>query len=174
MITELTSMMAAAAAQAAVANVAQPLPQQVQALRECRAIADTTSRLACYDRSAAALDQAVASRSVVVLGAEDVRRTRRSLFGFSLPRLPFFGDGKDEGDTPEESEIEGTLAAATQTGYGRWRVRLEEGGVWETTEAASASNEPFAGAKVRIRRAALGSYLMNVGRSRALRVRRVG
>lgn len=171
MLTPL-AMMAAAVAQQGPANAAQPLPQQVRALRECRVIADTSARLACYDTAAAALDQAVASRSVVVLGAEDVRRTKRSLFGFSLPRLPFLGSGKD-GDSAEEREIESTIASASEGAYGRWRVRLEEGGVWETTEAASGSNEPFAGAKVRIRRAALGSYLMNVGRSRALRVRRV-
>ena len=172
MLIQLATMVAAAAAQAGVPTGPQPLPQQVRALRDCRSIADSASRLACYDRAAAALDQAVATRSVVVMGAEEVRQTKRSLFGFSLPRLPFFG-GKDD-DSGAEREIEGSLASAAPTGYGRWRVRLEEGGVWETTEAASASNEPFVGAKVRIRRAALGSYLMNVGRSRAIRVRRVG
>ena len=75
----------------------------LNAVTACRAIGDATQRLACYDEAATRLTQAVGRNDVVVLDREDIRQTRRSLFGFHLPRLPLFGGGAREvQETPEE------------------------------------------------------------------------
>lgn len=140
-------------------------------LMACRGIADNSARLACFDRNAAALQLAIANRQLVVLSPSDVRETRRSLFGFSLPKLPFFGgEGSEE---PEVPEIASRVAAASSLGRGRWRIRLEDGAVWETRESAPNYVVPKPGASVRIRRAALGSYILKINTERAVRARRV-
>lgn len=148
-----------------------PAAEPVAELSRCRGIPESAARLACYDQAADNLTRAIAAKQVVVLDRNDVRKTRRSLFGFSLPQLPFFG--KDSDEAPEAKEIKGKLASARELGYGKWRVRLEEGAVWETTEAASGSVDPRAGDEVTIRKAALGSYFLKFGSSRGVRAKRV-
>ena len=69
------------------AGSSQPLFDAVLA---CRSETDPQARLQCFDRTSGALATAAQSGAVVVVDREEVRRTRRSLFGFSLPRLPFF------------------------------------------------------------------------------------
>lgn len=140
----------------------------VSGVSQCRSITDATARLACYDNAAAALEQAVAQNQLVVMDREQVRRTRRSLFGFALPSLNFFNDD----DGMEQGEVTGTVASARPLGHGKWQIRLEDGATWETTEAAR--NEPERGDTVRIRRAAMGSYWLNIRTGRAVRARRVG
>lgn len=144
--------------------------EPVAELSRCRGIPESATRLACYDQAADSLTRAIAAKQVVVLDRDDVRKTRRSLFGFTLPQLPFFGGGNDE--PPEAKEIKAKLASARELGYGKWRVRLEEGAVWETTEAVSGST-PEAGQEVSIRKAALGSYFLKFGSTRAVRAKRV-
>lgn len=147
-----------------------PAAEPMAELGRCRAIADSATRLACYDRAAGKLTQAIADKQVVVLDSNEVRKTRRGLFGFSLPQLPFFG--KDGEDSPEAREISARLASVSQLGYGKWRVRLDDGAVWETTEASDAIN-PAAGQNVVIRKASLGSYFLRFGSSRGVRAKRV-
>src|SRR3712207_6445767 len=74
----------------------------VRAIAECQRQSDDAARLRCFDAAAAALTSATTSGKIVVVDQEDVRKTRRSLFGFSLPKLPFFsGDNSAEGQTNE-------------------------------------------------------------------------
>lgn len=137
-------------------------------LAACRAIAGSAERLACYDEAAGALDDAVAARRVVVIDREEVRRTNRSLFGFNVPRIPFLSGGGDD----EDIEINSTIQSASALGNGRYRIAVVGNGVWNTLEPADAIRDPRAGNKVRIRRGAIGSYLMNIEGRRAVRVRR--
>lgn len=134
----------------------------------CRSIADNAARLACYDSAAAALDQAVTSKDLVVLSPGDVKQTRRSLFGFALPKLPFLGD-KDQ----EEEEITTKLKSARSMGYGKWRLVLEDGAVWETTESNRDEVTPGPGTSVRIKRGVLGSYMINIDGTHGVKARRV-
>jgi hypothetical protein len=165
----LMGLGAAAAAQAQTPAGAPPERNPiVSGVSQCRTITDATARLACYDAAATALDQAVAQNQLVVMDREQVRRTRRSLFGFALPNLRLFSDE----DGMEQGEITGTIASARPLGHGKWQIRLDDGGTWETTEATR--NDPARGDTVRIRRAALGSYWLNVRTGRAVRARRVG
>ena len=143
----------------------------VNAVSACREIGDAARRLSCYDEAAARLAQAVGGNELVVLNREDIRQTRRSLFGFHLPRLPLFGGGSREvEETPDE--ITATIASVRSLGHDKWQVRLEDGAVWQTTEGSAYIRAPRAGGSVVIRRGPMGSYMMRIDGQRALRAMR--
>jgi len=145
----------------------------VNSIAACRGIADAAARLACYDEAATRLTQAVGRNEVVVLNREDIRQTRRSLFGFHLPRIAIFGGGAREvEETPDE--ITATVSAASNIGYDKWRIRLDYGAVWQTTEASAYIRPPHAGSSVVIRRGAMGAYFIRIDGQRSLRVTRTG
>ena len=60
-----------------------PPPAAVTELLNCRNITDSAARLACYDKSAATIGEAVAKKDLVVMDRESVKKTKRGLFGFS-------------------------------------------------------------------------------------------
>lgn len=150
---------------------AQPRPAALSRVVECRSIASAEERLACYDREVAAMDAAESSRELVVMDRTQIRRTRRSLFGLSIPDLGIFGD--DNEDEEESSRIESTVRSATQNGNGRWIIELEDGARWMQADSRNLPIEPRRGHSVRIRRASLGSYLANVNNQTAIRMRRI-
>jgi len=51
---------------------------------------------------------------------------------------------------------------------------LAEGGTWQSTEAWGGAKLPAPGAKILIRRAALGSYFLKIDGGRAVRGMRTG
>lgn len=139
-------------------------PAVFSRVTDCRAIRDDARRLACFDREVAALAQAQAAREVVVVDREAVQRTRRSLFGLALPDVGrLFGDD-------QESEINSTVVAARMSNQGLASVQIEGGAVWVQTEGRPMTRTPRPGMPVRIRRGALGSYLMSVDDQRSVRV----
>jgi hypothetical protein len=159
-----------ALALAAPAVAADEPPAAIQALGACRAMTDNAQRLACYDRAAGALLQSVAAKETVVLDKQAVTKTKRSLFGFSLPRLPFFGDGKDEKE--EFTQIDEPIKTIRSIGYGRFRFTLDEGATWETTEGINALPKP--GEKVLIKKGLMGSYFIKFEGNRSVKGMRVG
>jgi hypothetical protein len=140
-------------------------------LSACRKLADRDQRLDCFDRETASIDEAIARKDIVVVDREAVRETRRSLFGFELPKLPFLGGGEKE--ETAQTEINAKIASANAIGNGRWQITLDNGAIWQTTES-SPILDPRPGDTVRIRRAAMSSYFMNVSGQRAVRARRSG
>jgi hypothetical protein len=159
-------------------EAASRVPAAIQALTDCRALADSAARLACYDKAAAGIADATAKKDIVVLDREEVRATRRGLFGFTLPRLPFFGGDKgDKSSTDaareEVEEIDTTVTAVRGFGYKYYRMTMEDGAVWVTTEAVE-HDTPHPGSKVHIKRAALGSYFLRIDGGRALKGKREG
>jgi hypothetical protein len=156
------------------AVAAKPTPESplVQALANCRGQTDDQTRLRCYDEAAAALTQATESGSVLVVDREDVRKTRRSLFGFSLPKLPLFS-GDDSADS-QQDEITAKVASASELGYNKFRIRLEDGAIWETTEGSATVFAPRRGDTVVIKRGSLGSYMIRIDGQRGLKAKRVG
>jgi hypothetical protein len=158
---------------------AAPPPAVVQKLLECRAITDTAQRLACLDAGVSALADAVASRDVLVADREQVKRAKRSLFGLALPSFNLFGkdDVKDDSGKADErgvtQEIEATIASARLGYQGNWRLVLDDDSVWLQTDGASFRHDPKAGMKIRIRRAAVGSFLANIAGQTSVRVKRI-
>lgn len=144
-------------------------------LLRCRDITEDTQRLACFDRQVAAMETASQRDEVVVLDKAELNKTRRTLFGFSLPKLPFLGDGEGKEGQPEaegSSQIEATIESVKSLGYGKWQIRLEDGAEWMTTEAVTY-RDPKPGMKIEIKRASVGSFMGKI-EGRAVRMKRIG
>lgn len=142
----------------------------LSALSDCRNMADDTVRLACFDRTAAALDQGEKAGEVVVIDKEQVQMARRELFGFNMPSLPGLFGREDEEN--RVTSVETTLTRAGQTPDGKWVFHLGDGSEWRQIDSMPVRFQNRAGHQVRVRNAALGSYLLTIGGSRAVRVRR--
>lgn len=163
----------AAISTAAMAKDPPKTSPMVGALQACRAIADPTERLACYDKEAGALLDAAQKGDVAVVDKSEVRKARKSLFGFSMPKIPFFS-GDDTADVVSDT-LESTIKQASGIGYGKFRITIAEGdAVWETTETYSTMRDPRAGDKIVIKRASLGGYLLRIGNNRGVKGKRVG
>ncbi len=143
----------------------------LQALVDCRAMADDTARLACYDAAAAGLQEAEAKGEVIVLDRAQAEQARREAFGFSIPSFDLF----NRGERPERLDHAAfTVASADQAGFdGPWTIELDSGAVWRQIDHERLSRRPKPGMTVEVRSAAMGSYFMNVDGQRAIRVTRV-
>lgn len=151
----------------------QVQPDRASALKDasaCRTISSDAARLHCYDQAVALLDSAEQTGEIVVLDRAQVRDANRQLFGFQLTN-PFAGrlGGDPE---PEVEAIETTLTSATTMADGKWLFRLADGSTWRQVDSEAVRFANRQGTGVRIRRASLGSYMMTLERSRAVRVRR--
>lgn len=145
-------------------------PEQLTRLVECRAVADPVQRLACYDGAASALDLAEKGGDVVVIDRQQVVLARRQLFGFQLPSMPDFFQRGPQAEALDS--IETTLVRAGQYGDGKWTFTLADGSQWRQLDSEPVRFRNRSGEAVRIRRAALGSFLLTVDGTRAVRVRR--
>ncbi len=156
----------------AAALAQTPPPARAEILRrllDCRKVADNAERLACYDAQAGVFDQAEAKGDVVVVDREQARTVRRQAFGFQLPSMALF----ERGEKIEDVEnVASTVKSARRNSEGKWLVTLEDGSVWAQIDTERVPRDPKAGMEVKIRRAAVGSYLMNLGGQRAVRARR--
>lgn len=144
----------------------------LKAVTDCRAVADSTQRLACYDAAVARLDTAAAKNDIVVLDREEVKETRKGLFGFALPKLPFF-KGDDSHKEPEVVELNSVVKRAQNIGHAHWRITLENDAVWETTDPVTR-HDPKPGAKIRVRQGAMTNYFLSIDGDPSVRAKRVG
>jgi hypothetical protein len=139
------------------------------ALAACKKVAGASERLACYDAASSRLAEAVERKDLVVLDRAEIRRTRRSLFGMTLPRVPLFrGDGGEESD-----ELTAKIASASSIGMGKWQFRLEDGAVWQTVESKPSLRDPRAGQEVVIKKGSLGNYFIRFNGQMGVRGLRV-
>lgn len=146
--------------------------RHLTAIEACRAIGPDAARLACFDREAAALVSASRSGELSVVNRADMRTARRSLFGFSLPKLPFFSGDKSADDVPDV--LDSTIRSARPIASGRYRIQIAAGdAVWETTEASTRLQEPQAGEKIVISKGALGSYFLRINGQNGVKGRRI-
>lgn len=123
-------------------------------MRECRRIADSAARVACYDN--------------IPLGEEPRAAPQPRDFGSNqLPRAA-------PARTAEPEDITATVASAAEREPGVYLLTLEDGTQWQFVDAAPRSYAPpRRGSTVEIMPASMGSYLLRFGEQRALRVRRV-
>ena len=145
-----------------------PPPKIFQDVVQCRVITDSAQRLACFDRSVGALAAAQQSKDLFVADKEAMREARRGLFGFSLPKMKIFGDDDMEQDV---DSIESTIAAAVPGAKG-YIFTLKDGARWMQTDGAYM-DKPKAGSKIRIKRAAMGSFFGTINNNPGVRVERL-
>lgn len=142
-------------------------PKLFENVVNCRAIQDSAARLACYDQGVAALETAQKSNELYVADKAAMKEARRGLFGFSLPSLKIFGD-EDLGDL---DELETTVAGVS-TGQRGLVFTLPDGARWAQTDKRYM-DKPKVGAKIRIEKAMLGSYMASINGKPGFRVERI-
>jgi hypothetical protein len=157
---------------AAVPASAQKMPKTstpkiFENVVQCRSIQDSAERLACYDRGVAALDTAQKSNELYVADKAAMKEARRGLFGFALPNLKIFGD-EDLGDL---DQLETTIAGVS-SGQRGYVIVLPDGARWAQTDKRYM-DRPKVGAKVKIQKAVLGSYMASINGKPGFRVERI-
>ncbi|MCY7398205.1 MAG: hypothetical protein LH466_05125 [Sphingomonas bacterium] len=168
----LLAVAAPAAAQRVPSRSAPAQPRHLGALEACRAIGADAARLACFDRESAALLTASRSGELSVVDRADMRTARRSLFGFALPKLPFFAGDKSADEVPDT--LDSTIVTAQGIANDRYRIRIAAGdAVWETTDSPINLSTPRAGEKIVISKGALGSYFLRINGQVGVKGRRI-
>lgn len=147
-----------------------PPPAAVQQLMACRSIADSTQRLACYDRQAEAIGKAIATRDLVVIDKAKATAAKRGLFGFSIPD---FG-GLFGGDDNDVKEIASTISRVAKDPYGAWVVSLADGSTWAQQDDAPLGLPPEKGQKAVVARGSFGAFFLRVNGQPGIRVKRIG
>lgn len=142
-------------------------PDHLQALDSCRNISENTARLACFDREVALVMAERESGAIKVVDAEDIRETRRSLFGFSTPKSGVFAP---EGE--EEKLLQSTITSLRQVRADYWEVTIAEGSVWRASDTPRRF-KPKVGDPVELEEAALGSYWLRVDGKAGVKARRI-
>jgi len=159
---------AATSPAAAAAKSAAERAKVLQQVVDCRKIADSADRLACYDRSAQALDDAEKSGQVVVVDQAKAREIRRQSFGFSLPSLSVLNlAGKGDGVDRLETEIQ----TASEFTEGRFLIHTVDGATWRQLDGDTV-RAPKAGQSLVITPGLLGSFFCRVDTQLGFRCKR--
>ncbi len=169
----LTAVGMALLAQASLAGAAtadKGRAAVVQALSDCRKMADREDRLACYDKAADAFDQAQAQGQVVVFDREQARAVRRQAFGFNIPSITLFNRGPKE-EAVDKLSVK--LSSAGRGADGKWVMTTTDDAVWRQIDDEALYSDPRPGSTVAIRHAMLGSFFCNVDGQSAIRCTRV-
>lgn len=151
-------------------------PTVLQRVYDCQAISDGAARLACFDQQVTTLRNADNAHDIRVIARDEVRRTRRGLFGFSLPNIGgLFGDSDDNAaDEDRVTEISSTVTGLTTGQAGRRVFVLENGQQWiqiyENTGGDVAVGTPIV---IRRTGGLRGGYQASVAGQSSIRVRRV-
>jgi hypothetical protein len=129
-------------------------------LEQCRAIADPSARLACYDG--------------LRLPANAGGPTAKVESKARLPETPAqFGLSREVTPSVDLASIESTIPGHFDGWYPRRRVRLANGQVWQVAEETTRLYD-LDNPKVTIRRGVLGAYYLDLTvDNRSIRVNRV-
>lgn len=152
----------------ALPAAAQDRSKHLEHVLDCRKVADSTERLACYDKSVADLDTAERQKDVMIVDKEQVREARRSVFGLKLPNIRLFGGG----DKDELEEVESTVKSISYQSDGHVFFVIADGARWVQTDDRAVVGVKAGGA-VTIRKGALGSFFAKFKGAVAVRVARV-
>lgn len=148
------------------------LPDQ---LATCARIGKKDARLECYDSIARAAGQGSYSSSFgLSAGAAPAPSAPPAPgaptgFGSEQVARPVSERAAENG----QDELTATVSSARDNGLGMWQIGLSDGASWRMTERVANFRPPAPNESVTIRKGALGSYLMQVGRQAAVRVARV-
>lgn len=163
-----------ASAPASAKDKDKPAPSPlVTAIDRCRQMTDAAQRLACYDSAANALVQAANTGAVAIVDQNEIRKARRSLFGFTLPKIPFFSG--DSTSDEAQRQLDSTIISVRALNNGYYRIVIaDNNAVWETSDSSVSFYPPRPGEKITILRGPLGSYFLRINGQVGVRGRRVG
>jgi hypothetical protein len=175
----LVALALAAAAPLAAADGADEEKRRessyVTALRDCQGKTDPAERLACYDTAVASMVAASSEGEVQVVDREEVRKTRRNLFGFTLPDFGIFRGGRDKNDPEQEAEFTtlNTTITGVRTSGGTYVMTTEEGAEWQLEEMPARLMRPKVGQPLEIKKGALSSYFLRINGQKGVKGRRI-
>lgn len=153
---------------------AQPSDAAVARFNACAAIREDAERLRCFDTVTRAVraEAQAAPRSTTpsrpAQTAQTRARSERENFGLNATR-----QRQRRGEAPQIKNLTAKVAATREFGAGYWMILLDDGAIWEVTELRSMFEPPRRGDTIRIRRGAIGGYLLYVGRQASINARRV-
>lgn len=128
------------------------------AIVQCRTLADTGARLACYDAIQ------VGARPQVAAAAPAPARSKEENFGI---------EAKKQRESEPQS-ISSTIAGDFQGWGPSSQIRLANGQVWRIVDGSEAVLAPMRNPKVRIERNVFGTLFLKVeGTNSSAKVRRV-
>jgi hypothetical protein len=138
----------------------EPIPPIYQAVLDCKSVTDAAERLTCYDRTVESMAMASTKRDLVVMERSTIKQAEKGLFGLSLPSIKIFGGNDDDAVT----EIESTISSVRRDINDALIITLADGARWRQID--SQPQMAKVGDKIKIRKAALGSFFANInGRS---------
>ncbi len=141
----------------------------VSAVMDCRSIADSAERLACFDKTVGEMAKAETSGELLTLDREQRRSVRRQAFGLNLPSLTIF----DRGEKGEDADrLTAKVVSAHKLGDGKWLIQLEGGAIWRQTDDQELFKEPHNGSTAVVKRGTLGSFFMKIDGDTAFRAHR--
>ncbi len=148
-------------------------PDILNGVYACRDIAEDAARLACFDGAVGRLREAQTQGNFAAVDRGQVQEVQREGFGFNIGGLtrllPRLGGGDAQSDDLESVEV--VVERVVERANGYHAFVMTNGAVWVQVVAERARNvRP--GQTVRIRRAAVGSYMLSPGAGSAHRVRR--
>lgn len=145
----------------------------------CAAIAEDSARLACFDAAVSELRSKEQAGLIQTVDVAKIKEIEKEAFGFSMPSLPaLFNRSSGADKATKEEAIEeitaGVKSARIQGVTGRVIVVLDNGQTWEQIDTTKPNAMALRKAKeARVRKAALGSFMMTVDGGKAFRVKRV-
>ncbi|MBV7259240.1 type VI secretion protein [Erythrobacter crassostreae] len=138
-------------------------------LKACQQIASDNERLACFDKAVGAIVTATETGELTVIDREDAEKTRRSLFGFTLPDIGLFG-----GDVEEKDELfETTITSARYLSGKKLRFTTAEGAVWEMKDVPRRLQRIEPGDKAVFKQASMGTFFVRINGQLGVRGKRV-
>lgn len=144
-------------------------------LKACQSITDNTERLNCFDTAVGSIVSASDSGDVQVIDKEDLERTRRGLFGFSLPKLKIFGDGESDSKEAKEKRelLETTITSVHYSKPNEIYFVTAEGATWRMSNVPSRLRTVKVGQPVVLKRAAMGSFFIRINGQTGVKGRRI-
>jgi len=139
-------------------------------LKSCQSVEDDTARLACFDGAVSNMLAASDSGEVKVIDREDVRETRRSLFGFSLPSVGLFDD---DGEDEEEELFSTTIERVRYLSSRKAQFTTAEGAVWEMKNIPRRLREIEPGDTVVFKGASMGYFYIRIDGQMGVKGRRI-
>jgi hypothetical protein len=141
----------------------------VQNVLNCRSITDDTQRLACFDKSVAAMANAQKTGDLLAIDKAQRRAARHQVFGLPLTTLGFL----DSGEKPEEiNRITAKVKSASQIAGGKWVIKLDDGAVWRQIDDQELPDGAHPGSTVVISRGTMGSFFVKVDGQQAIKMHR--
>ncbi len=152
-------------------TIAEPTEDYLEALKSCQSVTEDIARLECFDAAVGNIVTATETGDVQVIDREDVRETRRSLFGFTLPDIDLFGGGDE--DEEEDELFQTTIESVRYIGRRGARFTTAEGAVWEMSNVPRRMRQIRPGDEVIFREASLGYFFVRIEGQTGVKGRRV-